>query len=180
MGASTARKNAKRAQSAEAAARALEGARTEALGMLRDQLAKIETLHHHVDALPGSAPADGAADAWRRTAPGYESGKTGFLELVTSQRALLETESMYRQHLTDLQAAYAELEALVGADLQLFPSKRCTRIEREMKRSYLYRCSVACMLSAWRPDRVATGKGRKVDPNGGLLHLHDASLGPLA
>src|SRR5260221_11446526 len=33
----------------EAAQQALDSARTEALGMLRDQLQKVETFHHHVE-----------------------------------------------------------------------------------------------------------------------------------
>src|SRR4029450_2753955 len=37
----------------EAAQRALEGARIQALGMLRDQLQKIETFHHHVELFNG-------------------------------------------------------------------------------------------------------------------------------
>lgn len=106
---------------ATAAQRALEGARTDALGMLRDQLAKIETFHHHIMLF-----RDRLVPKVRETVEvnrsGYESNKTGFLDLVASQRASFDTESMYRGHLRDYETALAELEALVGADLQIFPS----------------------------------------------------------
>jgi outer membrane protein TolC len=107
---------------ADAAQRSLEAARIEALGMLRDQLAKIETAHHHVmlfeeQLLPTLRQTVEANRA------GYENNKTAFLDLISSQRSLLETESMHRQHLADYQTALAELEALVGADLHLFANR---------------------------------------------------------
>jgi outer membrane protein TolC len=106
---------------ASASQRALEAARTEALGLLRDQLAKIETFHHHVT-LFQERLLPTVRQAVESNRAGYESDKTGFLQLVTSQRNLLESESMHRQHLADYQMALAELEALVGADLHIFPS----------------------------------------------------------
>jgi len=57
---------------------------------------------------------------------GYEGGKTGFLELVISDRALREVEAMHQQHLADYQMAIAELEALVGAELNLFSQSKET------------------------------------------------------
>ncbi len=104
---------------AEAAQRALEGAQTEALGMLRDQLKKIETFHHHIE-LFRDRLIPNARQTVETNRAGYQGDKTGFLDLVTSQRSLREVESMHRQHLTDYQVALAELEALVGADLHLF------------------------------------------------------------
>ena len=56
----------------------------------------------------------------------YESGKTGFLELVVSDRSLREVEAMHREHLADYQMAIAELEALVGAELNLFSQSKET------------------------------------------------------
>ncbi len=103
----------------DAAQRALEGARTEALGMLRNQLQKIETFQHHVE-LFESRLLPLARQAVQTNRTNYEGGKTGFLELVVSDRGLREVEAVSRQHLADYQMAVAELEALVGADLALF------------------------------------------------------------
>jgi outer membrane protein TolC len=111
----------------EAAQRALEGARTEALGILRDQLQKIETFHHHVE-LFESRLIPLARQTVQANRTNYESGKTGFLELVVSDRSLREVEAMQREHLADYQMAIAELEALIGAELNLFsPSKETSK-----------------------------------------------------
>jgi outer membrane protein TolC len=110
-----------------AAQRALEGARTEALGLLRNQLQKIETFHHHVE-LFESRLIPLARQTVQTNRTNYESGKTGFLELVVSDRSLREVEAMHREHLADYQMAIAELEALVGADLNLFsPHKETSK-----------------------------------------------------
>jgi len=103
----------------EAAQRALEAARTEALGLLRDQLQKIETFHHHTE-LFESRLLPNARQTLQTSRANYEGGKAGFLEMVISDRALREVEAMHQQHLADYQVALAELEALVGADLHLF------------------------------------------------------------
>jgi outer membrane protein TolC len=110
---------------AAAAQNALENAQTEALGMLRDQLTKIETYRHHIELFRDRLiPTTRQTVETERTR--YQNDTTGFLDLVTSQRSLLEVESMDRQHLTDYQMALAELEALVGADLRLFSLDRAT------------------------------------------------------
>lgn len=109
----------------EAAQHALDGARTEALGMLRDQLQKIESFHHHTELFETRLlPLSRQTVQINRT--NYESGKTGFLELVVSDRGLREVEATYQQHLADYQMAVAELEALVGADLHLFSPRKET------------------------------------------------------
>ena len=114
----------KEAQSGvEAAQRALDGARTEALGMLRDQLQKIETFHHHTE-LFETRLIPNARQTLQTNRTNYESGKTGFLELVVSDRAQRDAEAMYQQHLANYQMAVAELESLVGADLNFFSSHR--------------------------------------------------------
>ena len=109
----------------EAARTALEGAQTEAVGLLRDQLNKIETLHHHVE-LFRDRLIPTARQTLDTNRAGYQSGKVGFQELVTSERSLRDFESTQRQHLADYQVALAELEALVGADLSLFPAEKAT------------------------------------------------------
>ena len=50
----------------------------------------------------------------------YETDKTTFQNLLSSQRNLWEIEAAYHQHLTDYQIALAELESLVGSDLGSF------------------------------------------------------------
>ena len=109
----------------EGAEQALEGARTEALGMLRDQLQKIETFHHHVELFEtGLIP--NAREILQTNRTNYEGGKTGFLELVLSERSMRDLESKAREYLADYQVAVAELETLVGADLHLYSPRKET------------------------------------------------------
>ncbi len=90
-------------------------AENDAFGMLRDQLKKIATLHHHYELfrdqlLPLAQQTVEANQA------GYESDKAGFLDLLTAQRRAQDIEAAYFMHLTDYLAALAELEAIIGAD----------------------------------------------------------------
>jgi outer membrane protein, heavy metal efflux system len=99
-----------------AAQKALEGAQAEALGMLRDQLQKIQTMHHHIDLywnqlLPNARQTVSAYQA------DYETNKTTLIQILTAENNLRELETMYNQDLTDYRIAIAELEALIGADL---------------------------------------------------------------
>ncbi len=106
--------------SVEMATRDLESARTEAIGLVRDQLKKIETFHHHVELFRDRLlPA--ARQTVEATRAGYESDKSGFLDLIVAQRGVRDIESTYYRHLADYQMALAELEAIVGADLRIFP-----------------------------------------------------------
>jgi outer membrane protein, heavy metal efflux system len=102
-----------------AAQDALEGAKDEALGKLRDQLEKIETLHHHADLYENSLIAS-ARQSVSANQSDYESNKATFENVVSSQRNLWEIEATYHQHLTDYQIALAELESLVGSNLGFF------------------------------------------------------------
>jgi outer membrane protein TolC len=104
----------------EMATHDLEAARAETLGLVRDGLKKVETFRHHVDLfrdrlLPAARQTVEASQA------GYESDKTGFLDLITTQRNLRDIESLYHRHLADYYIALAELEAVVGAELGSFP-----------------------------------------------------------
>jgi cobalt-zinc-cadmium efflux system outer membrane protein len=94
----------------------LLSAQTEALGLLRNQLEKIETLHHHIELY-----RDNLLPAARQTVASYqadyETAKATLLTLLSSQRNLRELEAMYYQNLSDYQVALAELESLVGSDL---------------------------------------------------------------
>ena len=92
-------------------------AQTESLGLLRNQLQKIETLHHHLELY-----SDNLLPTARQTVTSYqtdyEADKATLLVLLSSQRNLRELETMYYQDLTDYRVALAELESLVGLDLR--------------------------------------------------------------
>jgi outer membrane protein, heavy metal efflux system len=99
-----------------AAQTSLEGAQTEALGMLRDQLEKIHTLHHHIELyrdklLPSARQTVSSYQA------DYETDKTTLIQVLSAENNLRDLETMYYEHLTDYRVAIAELESLVGADL---------------------------------------------------------------
>jgi outer membrane protein TolC len=91
----------------------LLGAQTEALGLLRNQLEKIETLHHHIELY-----RDNLLPTARQTVASYqadyETDKATLLSLLSSQRNLRDLDTMYYQDLSDYRVALAELEALVG------------------------------------------------------------------
>ena len=107
-------------KSVEMSMRDLESARTETLGLVRDGLKKVETFHHHVE-LFRERLLPAARQTVEASRIGYESDKSGFLELITAQRSLRDAESIYHRHLADYRTALAELEAIVGADLGIFP-----------------------------------------------------------
>ena len=99
-----------------AAQHSLEGAQTEAIGMLRDQLQKIETMHHHIELyrdqlLPRARQTVSSYQA------DYETDKATLIQVLTSDNNLRELETMYNQDLTDYRVAIAELESLIGTDL---------------------------------------------------------------
>ena len=115
-----------------AAQQDLAKAQTEATGLLRDQLQKIETLSHHVelfrdDLLPK------ASQAFEATQLGYETGKTGFLEWISAQRTLRDIQSMARQHLKDYQIAVAQLEAVIGTELRTTESRTSQQLKSETR-----------------------------------------------
>src|SRR5437762_6639440 len=99
-----------------AAEQGLDREQKEALRLLRDQLAKIETFHHHV-ALFCDKLVPQAQQASEATQLSYESGKATFLDWISAQRNLRDIEAMARDHLAHYQMAVAELEAVIGADI---------------------------------------------------------------
>ena len=105
------------AQSEIMAARGdLERAQTEAIGLLRDQLQKIETMHHHIELyrdqlLPSARQTVSAYQA------DYETNKATLIQILNAENNLRDLETMYYQDLTDYRIAIAELESLVGAEL---------------------------------------------------------------
>jgi cobalt-zinc-cadmium efflux system outer membrane protein len=92
----------------------------EALRLLRDQIEKIDTAHHHVELFRDKLVPQ-AQQAFEANRLSYESGKASFLDWITSQRNLRDLEAMARQHLTDYQIAIAELEAIIGAQFYPLP-----------------------------------------------------------
>jgi len=92
-----------------------ESAQKEALGLVRDALKKVETMHHHVELFRDRILVLARQNA-SATRLAYETDKTPFLNLIDAQRTLQEVEAMYWNHLADYLSALAELESLVGAD----------------------------------------------------------------
>ena len=99
-----------------AAEQGLEREQKEALRLLRDQFAKIETFHHHVELFRDKLVPQ-AQQAFEATRLSYESGKATFLDWISAQRNLRDIEAMERDHLAHYQTAIAELEAVIGADI---------------------------------------------------------------
>jgi outer membrane protein, heavy metal efflux system len=99
-----------------AAEQGSEREQKEALRLLRDQLAKVETFHHHVELFRDKLVPQ-AQQAFEATQLSYESGKVTFLDWISAQRNLRDIEAMGREHLAHYQMAVAELEAVIGADV---------------------------------------------------------------
>lgn len=101
--------------SVERARRELDAARTETLGLVRDQLKKIDTAARNYELFSGKiVPL--ARQAIESTRAGYESDKTGFLELITARRNLQDAESSALDQLAAHEVGIAELDAIIGSD----------------------------------------------------------------
>jgi len=109
------------AENLGAAEHGLDRSQKEALRLLRDQLQKIETFHHHVELFRDKLVPQ-AQQAFEANRLAYESGKASFLDWITAQRVLRDIEATARMHLTDYQVAVAELEAILGAQLYPLPA----------------------------------------------------------
>jgi outer membrane protein, heavy metal efflux system len=113
----------KEAQSNLVAAQAeLDRVQKESLGLLRDQLQKIEATHHHAELFQKEilSQAEKASAASRSA---YESGTGDFSDWITSQRLLRDAQATALNHLTDHDIAIAELEGIVGAAIRPTPQK---------------------------------------------------------
>ncbi len=99
----------------ESAQHELEATRTETLGLVRDQLKKIETAAHHYE-LYSDKILPLARQAVQSNRVAYETSSANFLELITAQRVLQDVESAHVNHLADYQVAVAELDAIVGIE----------------------------------------------------------------
>jgi len=105
-----------------AAEQGLDREQKEALRLLRDQLERIETAHHHVELFRDKLVPQ-ARQAFEATRLSYESGKASFLDWISAQRNLRDIEATAREHLADYQIAVAELEAVTGTELYARPAQ---------------------------------------------------------
>ena len=97
----------------EAAEQEFEAARNEALGLVRDQIEKIEAAAHHYELCRDKIlPLASQTLKSRRAA--YEASSSNFLELIGAERVLQDVESTTLNHLADYQIGLAELDAIVG------------------------------------------------------------------
>jgi len=106
-----------------AAEQGLDREQKEALRLLRDQLEKIETAHHHVELFRDKLVPQ-ARQAFEATRLSYESGKASFLDWISAQRNLRDIEATAREHLADYQIAIADLEAVTGTELYARPAQQ--------------------------------------------------------
>jgi cobalt-zinc-cadmium efflux system outer membrane protein len=111
-----------------AAQHGFERTNAESLGSLRDALEKVHTAKHHVDLFRDKLVPQ-ARQAFEANQFAYETGKASFLEWITAQRNLRDLEAMEQQHVADYHVALAELEAVVGADLNLFPASKTKELK---------------------------------------------------
>ena len=100
-------------KSVEDAEREFGAARIETLGLVRDQLKKIQTSAdqyrlYRDNILP---LARQTVDATRAA---YEASTGGFLELITARRTLQDAESAALNRLAEYEAEIAELDAIIG------------------------------------------------------------------
>lgn len=92
-----------------------ESTRTQTLGLVRDQLTKIETLAHHYE-LYRDKILPLARQTVESNRAAYETNSANFLALITAQRVWQDAESTALNHLADYRVAVAELEAIVGLE----------------------------------------------------------------
>jgi outer membrane protein, heavy metal efflux system len=108
---------------------ALETVQNEAIGKLRDQLQKLQTLHHHVDIYANSLIPN-ARQSVSTSQSEYQTDKAPFQDLLTALGNLWELETVYHQHLTDYQIALADLESLLGSNLGTAEARAQERLSK--------------------------------------------------
>src|SRR5438034_3776040 len=79
-----------------AAEQGFEREQKEALRLVRDQLAKVETFHHHVELFRDKLVPQ-SQQAFEATRLSYESGKATFLDWISAQRNLRDIEATARE-----------------------------------------------------------------------------------
>jgi cobalt-zinc-cadmium efflux system outer membrane protein len=100
-------------QSVESAQQEFDAARVEALGLVRDQLKKIQTSAGQYE-LYRDQILPVARQTVEASRAAYEANTGGFLELITTRRTLQDAESAALNHLANYEAAVAELDAIIG------------------------------------------------------------------
>ena len=107
----------------ESAQNLLEAQGTQTLALVRDQIRKIETYHHHAMLYRDSILPLGEQTV-KAAQSGYESDKSSFLELIASQNSLTNLKREELAHIRDEKISTAELEALIGSDGTTFSTKQ--------------------------------------------------------
>lgn len=100
-------------QNLTAAQQEFQAVSNETLGLVRDQLKKVETAAHHYE-LYRDKILPLARQTVQSNRAAYEASNTNFLELITAERVLEDSESTSLNHLADYRVALAELDAIVG------------------------------------------------------------------
>jgi outer membrane protein TolC len=117
-------------RSVENARQTREGTKTEALGLLRDQLKKIDSLAAQYQLSQGKiVPL--ATQTVQSIEAAYRTDTAGYLEVLTAQRTLREAEAEASMQLTDYLVALAELDALVGVDAERRDFKAAIQKEKK-------------------------------------------------
>ena len=104
-------------KSLENAEHEFDATRAETFGLVRDQLKKIQTSATQYELYQDKIlpVARQTVDAGRA---GYEASTGGFLELITARRTLQDAESATLNHLADHEVATAELNAIIGRNVE--------------------------------------------------------------
>ena len=100
-------------KSVETAEREFDATRVETLGLVRDQLKKVQTSSAQYY-LYDKRILPLARQTVEASRSAYEANTGGFLELVTARRTLQDAEAAALNHLADYETALAELDAIVG------------------------------------------------------------------
>jgi outer membrane protein, heavy metal efflux system len=104
-------------KSLENAQHEFDATRAETSGLVRDQLKKIQT-----SATQYELYQDNILPVARQTVEAgraaYEASTGGFLELITARRTLQDAESAALNHLADHEVAIAELDAIIGRNVE--------------------------------------------------------------
>ena len=93
--------------------RQFDATRIETLGLVRDQLKKIQTSANQYELYQDNIlPL--AKQTVEATRAAYEANTGGFLELITARRTLQDAESAALNRLVEYEVAIAELDAIIG------------------------------------------------------------------
>ena len=100
-------------RSVENAQHEFDATRVEALGLVRDQLKKIQTSASQYQ-LYSDNIVPVAKQTVEASRAAYEANTGGFLQLITARRTLQDAESAALDRLADHEVAIAQLDAIIG------------------------------------------------------------------